>query len=135
MTTTTIITTQSFGTGSNLGNFLACTKTALQATTTALSICIQAVLASNGANRTSRLRVWQACSSNSYATALLGCAALRQQATYVDLTLESILGSLTVERSSELLMAQGVSGYHYCWIEAPVLDVAATVTVKLQELP
>lgn len=133
MTTTSIITAQSIGTSTNVGPLIGPVKTTLQAATTAIIISVQLTLGATGGNSAgSMLKVWHAVSPISYSTATIGALALAQGAEYVLVKLDA-LASLVIERSSDVLVT--AAGYHYCWIEAPVLVQAATVTVNLQEIP
>ena len=134
MTTTTIITSQSFGTGSNVGPFLSPVKTALNAATTATVISASVTLGDTAGIKSSKVKVWCAVSPINYSSALVGAYALKSGAQWVELNLDPAgLPTLTMERASMADIT--ASGYHYCWIEAPTLPTAATCTVNLQELP
>ena len=134
MTTTSIITSQSIGTGSNIGPFIAPVKTTLNANTTAALISVSLTLGDTSASVSSKLRVWCAVSPVSYSTATVGAYALKSGAQWVELNLDPKgLPTLVLERASMVDIT--AAGYHYCWIEAPTLPVAATVTVNLLELP
>lgn len=133
MTTTAILSGVSLGTSTNIGQFFNPVKTALQAATTTVKLSSQLTLgAASGANASSRVKVWQAVSPISYGSALLGAQALFQGATYSLIRLDA-LATNTIEIPSELLVT--AAGYHYCWVEAPTLTVAATLTVNLLEIP
>lgn len=134
MTTTTIINAQSFGTSTNVGNFLSPIKTTLQATTSAALIAVRVTLANQSANRTARLRVWCAVSPISYSTALIGCQALQGGAQYVEMVLDG-KGVPTSDLDRSSMVDITAAGYHYCWLEAPTITDAGTCTVNLQELP
>lgn len=134
MTTTTIINAQSVGTGSNVGDFVSPVKVALDTNTTAALISVSVTLGNVAANTSSRLKVWCAVSPVNYATAAAGAYALKSGAQWVEMNLDpKSIPTLTLERASMVDIT--ASGYHYCWIESPTLPVAATVTVRLQELP
>lgn len=133
MTTTQIIS-QSFGTSTNIGDFLSPVKTTLQSSTTAAMIAVRVTLTNVGANASSRLFVWCAVSPINYSTALAGCQALKGSAQYVEMLLDPKgIPTVDLDRSSDVDITAG--GYHYCWLEAPTLLFAATATVNLQELP
>ena len=132
MTTTTILSAVSFGTGSNTGNFFNPVKTTLQSATTAVLIAVQLTRGRGNVQLNNRIIVRHAVSPTSYSTAAIGAQVLQLAGNYVELPFLTST-DLSLERSSDVLVT--AAGYHYCWVEAPNLTEAATITVKLQEIP
>lgn len=132
MTNTTIINNVSIGTSTNVGSPFNPVKTTLQTATTAIKVNFRVTFGGAGGSTGSKVRFWQACSQVSYSTAVLGALALQPGAIYTDIPLQN-QGSVDVERPSDIIVT--ASGYHYCWITVPTLDVAAGAYAYLQELP
>ena len=132
MTTTTILSAVSFGTSTNTGNFFNPVKTTLQSATTAVLIAVQLTRGSGNVQLNNRIIVRHAVSPTSYSTAAIGAQVLQLAGNYVELPFLTST-DLSLERSSDVLVT--AAGYHYCWVEAPNLTEAATITVKLQEIP
>lgn len=133
MTVLAIMNAVSCGTGTDIGDTFNPTKTALEATTTALKISCKLSLASGGgANFSSKIRIYHATSQISYTSALAGALALKPGAEYVELNLAQS-ASADMERASDLLIT--AAGYHYCWVLMPILPTAGALTVNLEQLP
>lgn len=130
MTTTTVINAQSFGTSTNVGNGkFAPAATALQATTTAFVVNAKVTLGTDQAKRPNKtLRVWYTTCVDSVAAG--DCVSqLAGTAHYVDVPLDRTV------RSEDSMLEPITGGFFNCWVDAPNLDVASTLTVKLVELP
>lgn len=132
MTNTTVINGQSFGTSTNVGdNLFAPAATTLASTTTAVNISVKIVLAANGKLwPNSLVRVFFATSPDT----VTGAGDIPQQlgpAAYEPL--ERNLDRRTLFFSAEYEVVNGTK--FYCWVSAPTLDAAATITVKLNEVP
>ena len=134
MTTTLITNAQSFGTSTNIGNDKFVTKTTLQTGTTAFLVSARATNASTGAagNKGKRVMVWYTSTSWTYSANASGIDALRKTARFVSVPLGAGTSEVVVEDSS-LEPVTGASVF--VWVEAPTLDVAATLDINLVELP
>lgn len=131
MTSTTVINTQSFGTGSNVGETLYPSVFDHDASTVQAIVNVSVTLVSAASNQSSRLNVRYAWSPTAYSSPLAGALALKGASKYVEVLLSPTTASAVVERSSLPIVA--LAGYTYLWIEAPTLPAAATVTVKIVE--
>ena len=132
MTSTAIISAVSIGTGSNQGMVFNPVKTTLQAATTTVKIAARITFGDGSVRPSSNIRVRHAVSPTSYTDAATGAHALKQDGNGVEIP-HAPNGGLDIERSSEVLITG--AGYHYCWLEVPLLPIAATITVTLIELP
>lgn len=132
MTTTTVISGQTFGTSTNVGNAkFSIAPVTLQASTTAYVVQLKWTAGASIENRGSRIVVWYTTTA---ATVTAGNAPtqLNQTARYVDLVAPQSAAGVQIRDSS----LEPVTGNKFhCWVEAPNLSVAATLDVVLVELP
>lgn len=135
MTTTTIMSAVSCGTGSNIGMFFNATKTTLQTTTTLTLSSFQVTTVPANINPNAVVVLCEAVSPNSYATAAAGALALSGAAVRTPISLSDSSAFVRELPTDSQLTAGGGPAYHYAWLEVPTVPTALTVTVKLQELP
>jgi len=132
MTTTTIVSGQSIGTSTNVGNSKFPTKQTLSPTSAAIVLTLRVT---NGAGKgvddeRSVITMWYALSPVSV-TAAEGTELLKQNARFVDLRLEP-LAEKDRARDSELIVVSGQ--YLYVWFDVPPFNTAATLNAYLTEL-
>jgi hypothetical protein len=133
MTTQTAISAQSFGTSTNIGNGkFSISPLTLAASTTAYVVNVKIIAAAPEPNV--EVRVWYTTIFES-TSAGNAVAQLGGTARYVDTKLSSdgATTSFTVKKDSMLEPITG--GFFNCWVDAPKLSAAATITVTLVELP
>lgn len=130
MTSTNVISGQSFGTSTNKGNGLfSPSATTLAGTTTAFVVSAIVTAGTDAVLKPGlRVRVWYTTTTHTVAAADAP-SKLGQTARYVDVDIDRPVAI----RDSSLEPVTG-SKFH-CWVDAPTLDVAATLTVALVELP
>jgi hypothetical protein len=128
---TTLITAQSIGTGANKGERLFGVSHALQATATAFSIEVEVT---NGADGYEKIKkeviVRYAASSNTYVAASAAPLNLHQSSRFVALNMGPNGGDI---RSRVSFLEPAVGATVYVWVEAPTLETAALLTVKIVE--
>ncbi len=133
LTVTNTINAQSIGTGSNVGSQKFATKTTIAATTGKFAI---GVLMTNAAGSIlpvdQQPRVWYH-SSNFSVHAHDAAGVFAKAARYVDVVPRYDLVAGSSSRSSRV---EDVAGdYIYVWVDVPNLEVAATLTVSIVEVP
>ena len=131
MTTQSAISGQSFGTSTNIGNDkFSINPLTLGAGTTAYCVNVQVTAGTAGQGSQIEVRVWYTTTMRTV-TAANAPIQLKTTARYVDIRLNNGSGLITI-KDSALEPATG-SKFH-CWVEAPKLDVAATLDVDLVEI-
>lgn len=132
MTTTSVITAQSFGTLTNVGdNKLSIAPVALQSGSTAFVVNVQVTTGAADGNPEQEVRVWYTTSPRTF-TAANAPISLAPTARYVDIR-PSSRGSTILTRDSSLEPVTGAS--FYCWVSLPRMNAAAILDVSLVELP
>lgn len=132
MTTTAAINGQSFGTGSNIGNQkFSISPITLQAATTAYVVNVNWTAGASVEDRGSVVKVYYTTYHGTL-TAQQAIDQLGQTARFVEILAPQRAGGIQLRDST----FEPVTGTKfYCWVEAPKLSVAATLTVTLVELP
>ena len=132
MTTQSAISGQSFGTSTNVGNNkFSINPLTLSASTTAYVVNVQVTNGTAGGAPQQEIRVWYTTTMRTV-TAANAPSYLSATARYVDVRLSVKTADLRIKDSS----LEPVTGsYFHCWVDAPTLDVAATLSVDLVELP
>lgn len=132
MTTTTVISAQSIGTSTNIGNSLFATKVTLGAATSAAIIASRVTNAATGGSLDSRATVdiYYAFSPISV-DAADAVNLLKQDARYLRLLTE-VAVSADRSRSSQVEVASGQ--YLYLWCDIPTFAAAATLNVYVTEI-
>lgn len=132
MAITPALTSQSVGTGANVGSDLFPTKVALAEGTTAGQV--EALLVNGQAHYDERQDHLVRFMFSSLDVAAGAAPALfRQSARYVRLT--NGREPLTQRANISLLEPAPAGGFFYMWVEAPQTDVASALTVNLVEYP
>lgn len=135
MTTTDLLSSQSIGTSTNIGDKKFPVKTTAQAGTTAYSINAKLTLGSGiPLSASNNITVWYTSSSFSLTAAEAAAQLDTAPARYVRLPLSpnpSTHGLVTYANSF-IEPLQGA--YIYIWFELPNLTTAATLDVKLVEI-
>lgn len=131
MTSTTIINAQSFGTSTNVGNGkFSVSPTTVNAGTQQYAVAVSIANGAGLQDANEEVRVWYATSQDTF-TAANAVISLRSTARYVDLRPDPQTGIIR-NRNSQIEAVLGQN--FYCWVDAPGLPTAATITVKLLEL-
>lgn len=131
MTTTAIISGQSMGTGSNVGDNLFAAKLTAQTTTTAFLLCVR-VTEGAGPTNPGTVRVFFTSTSFSISAAN-GPSQLGATSRYVDVILSDPRGGQVIIRDGSLEPLTGAN--IHVWASAPQLGTAATLDVNVVELP
>jgi hypothetical protein len=133
MTTTTVINAQSFGTGSNVGDGkFAANPVTLQATTTAY--VVNAKVIGTAPEPGEVVKVWYTTIFES-TTAANAPKQLSQTARFVPVDLTNLDGAVSFTLKKDSFLEPVTGGFFNCWVDAPKLSAAATITVTLIELP
>lgn len=130
MTTTTVITSQSIGTSTNVGEGLFPQQVAIQATTSDYVICMRVTNGAGSYLPKSEIIVRYA-SSPFNITAAQAVTQLAPASRYVSLK-PSDKGSAVVIKNS--LFEPILGGYIYLWCEVPSTTVAQTLDVSVVEI-
>lgn len=130
MTTTAIINSQSIGTSTNVGDFVQPTRTALQATTTQVQVIIS-ITRGAAIPEGSYVGVYQAVSPVNWGTGAPNMQQVQMNAQFTRVPLRA--DRVVIEIASGTLPT--AAGFHYCWLQVPVMSVASTITVNLEETP
>ncbi len=132
MTTQSAISGQSFGTSTNVGNNkFSINPLTLGAGTTAFVVNVQVTNGTAGGAPQQEVRVWYTTTMRTV-TAANAPLQLASTARYVDVRLSERTGGVVIKDSS----LEPVTGSKFhCWVDAPTLDVAASLSVDLVELP
>lgn len=130
-TITAVISAQSFGTSTNVGDEKFADKTALQAGTTLYSVTLSMTNGATVYDLNQRLRLWYTTSpldsTEADAPKIYGTTA-----RYLDVIPSRIVSGIAARISPTDYIA---GGFFYCWVSAPKLPTAATFTVTLVETP
>lgn len=134
-TETVLINAQSVGTGSNKGNSLfSINPVTLQATTTAFYLDCKVVNGATAGEIDHNFQVFVRYSITSYTvTAAEAPATLAHTSRFVKIMPRSGASKERIMQSS--LEPAGAGSDILCWVDAPTLPVAGTLTVTLIELP
>jgi hypothetical protein len=135
MTSTNVISGQSFGTGSNISTNgspkFAPAATTLAATTTAFVVRAKWTAGAGQETRVPSLKVYYT-TSESGISAANAPVYLKQTARYVEIDGPTENSGVRIKDST----LEPVTGTDfYCWVDAPALALAASLTVTLVELP
>ncbi len=131
MTTTAIISGQSIGTSTNVGNDKFAAKLTAGTTTTAFVVSAKLTLGA-GPTNPGIVRV-RFTSASFNVTAANGPAHLGQTSRYLDLVLSGQPGSSVLIKDGTLETLTG--SYIHVWVDAPTLGTAASLDVNVVELP
>ena len=127
MTTQTAINAQSFGTSTNVGNDkFSITPLTFGGTTERYVVSVKTVGAA-GVLTPRKLRVWFA--TTPYTVTAAAAPYHFKNPRYVDVEVNN--GTVIVDS----LVEECKGSKFHCWVDAPKLEVAATITVTLVELP
>ena len=131
MTTQSAISAQSFGTSTNKGNALfSINPLTIAGTTTAYVVNAQVTNGIAGGAPQQEVRVWYTTTMRTV-TAANAPSQLGATARYVDVRLSNETAGVRIKDSS-LEPATGTK--FHCWVDAPTLNVAATLSVDLVEI-
>lgn len=132
MTTQSIISGQSFGTSTNVGNGkFSVSPLTLTSTTTAYVITAQWTNGAGPWDPNARVKVWYTTTMRTV-TAANAPQQLGQTARFVELFPAPGSSLLAIKDSS----LEPVTGEKlHCWVDAPTLPTAATLSVDIVELP
>jgi len=133
MTTQSILSGQSIGTGSNIGNGkFSIAPLTFGGTTTAYTVAVKLTNGTTGGlDKAQTVRVWFA-SCYATLTAAQALVQLRQEASYVDIRPSPEVAGIAII-NSELMPVQGAK--FYAWVDAPTYPTAGTLDVTLVESP
>jgi hypothetical protein len=135
MTSTNVISSQSFGTGSNISTNgqpkFAPAATTLQTGTTAFVVRAKWTAGAGVEATGQKLKVYYT-TSESGISAANAPTYLEQTARYIEMDSPEEISGVRIKDST----LEPVTGTDfYCWVDAPKLTLAATLTVTLIELP
>lgn len=132
MTTQTAINAQSFGTSTNIGDDkFSANPLTLGAATSAYVVNVKIIGTAPEPN--TEVRVWYTTCFET-TTAANAPRQLGATARYIDTKMnQDGTTSFTSKKDSALEPVTG--GFFNCWVSAPKLSAAATITVTLVELP
>jgi hypothetical protein len=131
MTTTSIISGQSIGTGADIGEGLYPQKITIAATTTAFVITPRVTNGAAGYNPGNEITVWY--SSSSYSVSAAQAVKLVRGTARTVSVKPSPLAAGDVLRDSTLEPVTG--SYIYLWCDIPAASVAQSLSVNVVELP
>lgn len=131
MTSQSAISAQSFGTGSNIGNGkFSINPLTVAAGAAAYVVTVQVTSGAGPCDRQDEVRIW-------YTTTIRTVSAtdapqkLAQTARYVDIRMPEYSSQIVIKDST----LEPVTGtLFHCWVDAPKLQTAATLSVDLIEL-
>jgi len=136
MTTTAVLSGQSIGTSTNVGNdltFAASTmKVTIQTTTTTFVVSAKLTNGAGSYNLGSRPVVWYASSPFSVVYTAAPALFRNGGARYLEMV-PSTQSGLAVAKTSSLETVNG--SYIYVWCDVPTVSVAQTLDISVVELP
>lgn len=134
MTSTAVINAQSYGTSTNKGNSLFTPNaTTLQTGTTAFVVSVKLAnsATSQDIDKNQKVRVWYTTTTYTV-TAAEAPLTLARTARYVDCWPRDGVSKESITDSS----LEPVTGANFmCWVDAPTMSAAGSLTVTLVELP
>mgnify|MGYP003645424862 CR=1 FL=1 len=131
MTTQSAISAQSFGTSTNVGNGkFSISPLTLAAGTSTFVVTVQVTAGAGPVDRQVECRIWYTTTIRTV-TSTDAPQKLAQTARYVDIRMPEYSSTIVI-KDSTLEPATGT--LFHCWVDAPKLQTAATLSVDLVEL-
>lgn len=135
MTTQSAISSQSFGTSTNIGNGkFSISPLSLDAGTTAYVVNVQVTPGAGPADQLAVIRVWYTTTMRTV-TSANAPYTLAETARYVDCKVGNPNPTVSVAVSKDSQLETKTGTYFHCWADVPKLDTAAALSVDVVELP